>query len=56
MGVYDCKVCKKDFAGPKTLRIHERVHSKKKDDTTEQSIKLLNAKKALEKSWKLTSF
>ena len=47
---YSCKVCKKDFAGPKTLRIHERVHSKEKDDTTEESIKLLNAKKALKKS------
>ena len=34
-----CETCKKEFAGPKTLKIHQRVHSKVKDDTTEESEK-----------------
>ena len=39
MILYPCKICKKDFAGPKTLQIHERVfHCKEKDDTTEESV------------------
>ena len=24
---YTCEICKKDFAGPMTLKIHQRVHS-----------------------------
>ena len=39
MILYPCKICKKDFAGPKTLQIHERVfHCKEKDNTTEESV------------------
>ena len=35
--VYVCEICQKDFAGPTTLKIHERVHRKEKDDRTEES-------------------
>ena len=36
---HTCEICKKEFAGPKTLKIHQRFHSKVKDDTTEESEK-----------------
>ena len=36
---HTCEICKKEFAGPKTLKIHERVHSKEKEDRTEESEK-----------------
>ena len=35
--VYVCEICQKDFAGPATLKIHERVHRKEKDDRIEES-------------------
>ena len=35
--LYVCEICQKDFAGPKTLKIHERVHRKEKDDRSEKS-------------------
>merc|ERR1712051_305534 len=34
-----CEICKKEFAGPKTLKIHQRVHIKEKEDKTEESEK-----------------
>ena len=37
MILYPCKICKKDFAGPKTLQIHER-YCREKDDITEDSV------------------
>ena len=65
MGVNSCKICLKDFAGPVSLRIHERIHGietekpekverlgvSENSTTTEEAIESVNPQ-ILEKSEK----